>query len=93
MRLDSIGFIVWGKQYEFDGVICCFRAVVTKNHGIVPFFATSLAIEIDDDEVPFHRARVKALPIGFQWFAEGHGVFQNKVDFLLYQLFNRGMLY
>ena len=49
-------------------------AVLAQDNGVVTFLAADFTIEIDDNEVSFDRAGIKALPVAFERFPHGQRI-------------------
>jgi len=85
--LYSVGFVVRAKKNELDCLIIPLFAVGTINNNMVSFFTANFTEEIDDNKIPFHRARVKSLPVSLQRLTSRDGILQDHVNLLFDSLF------
>ena len=66
IRLFPVRIIVGAEENKFDRLVRSILAFGAGNHGVVTFFPAYLAVEIDNDKIPFHGAGVEALPVALQ---------------------------
>jgi hypothetical protein len=68
---------------KLDGLVRASGAICAGDHAVIAFFAAYLAIQVNDEEIPFNRAGVITSEIAFQRLSEGDGAFNDPVDLVL----------
>jgi hypothetical protein len=73
---------------ELDGLFRALCAIGARNHSVIAFFATNLAIQVNDKEILFNRAGIIPFEIALQRLSEGDRIFNDPIDFSLDHFFD-----
>ena len=70
------------------GLVQALGTIGARDHAVIALFAAYLAIQINDEEILFHRAGVISPESALQRLTERDGVFDNPVHLALDLFFN-----
>jgi hypothetical protein len=73
---------------KLDGLFRALCTIGARDHSVIAFFATNLAIQVNDEEILFNRAGIVPFEIALQRLSEGDGIFNDPIDFSLDHFFN-----